>query len=332
MNYRQPPAILMLNRNEVRALLRFKDVLSAMERVFRLHGNGRTLSTGLLHIDAEDGEFHVKAGGIHGTTEIRGYFGVKVNGGFFQNPKRHTLPSIQGSILLVDSSTGSPLALMDSLEITGLRTAATTTLAAQLLGQKQARTLTIFGTGRQAHIHLDGMIPVLKPQRTYVVGRELEKAERLAEEVASAHGVAVVPTTDATNAVHSSEIVVTCTASRAPLFRADDVQPGTFIAAVGADSPGKQELDPKLFERCTTVADIRTQCLHAGELQHAGPNHQVCAELGEIVAGKKPGRTQDREIIVFDSTGTALQDVAAAALVYELALVGPSSGRVWFSL
>jgi alanine dehydrogenase len=326
-------ATVVLNRSDIRSLINFKDFLDAMERVFRLYGCGQTLSTGLLHIDSRDGEFHVKAGGIQESNDNRGYFGVKVNGGFFHNEERYGLPSIQGCILLFDATTGSPLALLDSVDITRQRTAATTTLAALHLAKKHPQTITVIGTGRQARVHLAGMVPLLEPQRVYVAGRELTKCRRLADEMSPDLNVPIEATTDVRGAVRASGIVVTCTASRALLFPAEDVQPGTFIAAVGADAPGKQELDPDLLRRTKIVVDLTIQCVKVGELQHAISAglltpEKVYAELGEIVAGKKPGRLSDDEIIIFDSTGTALQDVAAAALVYERAIETSRGERI----
>jgi alanine dehydrogenase len=323
---------VVLNRSDVQSLIDFKDVLQAMEQVFRLHGRGQTLSTGLLHIDALDGEFHIKAGGITDSAN-RAYFAVKVNGGFFRNPERYGLPSIQGCILLFDATTGSPLALLDSVDITRQRTAATTMLAALHLAKKQPQVIAVIGTGRQARVHLEGTVRLLEPQRAYLVGRDLANTQRLADEVSPRLRVPLNATTDVRGAVRTSDIVVTCTASRAPLFQADDVQPGTFIAAIGADAPGKQELDPHLFRRSKIVVDITSQCVKMGELQHAigmglVTTDQVYAELGEIVARKKPGRLNDEEIIIFDSTGTALQDVAAAALVYERAIETSRGERI----
>jgi alanine dehydrogenase len=324
---------VVVNRSDIRSLMNFKDYLHAMEQVFRLHGGGQTLSTGLLHIDALEGEFHVKAGGIQNNTDNRAYFGVKVNGGFFQNEARYGLPSIQGCILLFDATTGFPLALLDSVDITRQRTAATTTLAALHLAKKHPQTMTVIGTGRQARVHLEGMVPLLEPQRVYVVGRELTKCQRLADEMSLDLKVPVEASTDVCGAVRASDIVVTCTASRAPLFPADDVQPGAFIAAVGADAPGKQELDPDLLRRSKVVVDLTIQCVKVGELQHAiGAGlltlEEIHAELGEIMGRNKPGRLSDHEIIIFDSTGTALQDVAAAALVYERAIETSRGERI----
>jgi alanine dehydrogenase len=326
-------ASVVLSRSDVRSLINFKDVVHAMENVFRMHGRGQTLSTGLLHIDAIDGEFHIKAGGISDTANDRSYFAVKINGGFFHNPERHGLPSIQGCIVLFDATTGSPLALLDSVDITRQRTAATTTLAALHLAKKHPDAITLVGTGRQARVHLEGMVQLLEPRRVFLVGRDLAKSQLLADEMRPHLHVPLDATTDVRGAVRESDIVVTCTASRAPLFPADDVKPGTFVAAVGADAPGKQELDPQLFQRSKIVVDLTIQCLKVGELQHAiGAGllalGQVHAELGEIVARKKPGRSSDDEIIVFDSTGTALQDVAAATVVYERAVETSRGERI----
>ena len=126
-------------------------------------------------------------------------------------------------------------------------------------------------------------------------------------------------------AARRADIVVTCTPSREPLLGAGDVSPGTFVAAVGADSPEKQELDPGLLAAARVVVDSLEQCSEIGELHHALETgalvrSNVHAELSELVAGSKPGRLSPEEITVFDSTGTALQDAAAAALVYEKAL------------
>jgi len=124
--------------------------------------------------------------------------------------------------------------------------------------------------------------------------------------------------------VRESNICVTCTTSREALLCLEDVTPGTFIAAPGADNSEKQELQPELIARSKVVADVLEQCPLMGGLRHALETaaitlSDVHAELGEVVAGEKPGRQSDDEIIVFDRTGMALQDVAAASVVYEKA-------------
>jgi alanine dehydrogenase len=139
-----------------------------------------------------------------------------------------------------------------------------------------------------------------------------------------------------TAAVRQSDICVTCTTSRQPLLGSDDVSPGTFIAAVGADNPQKQELHPSLMAASKIVCDILEQCAVMGDLHHAleagvVTRANVYADLGEVVAGKKPGRESQEEITIFDSTGMALQDVAAAAFLYEKAQRDGSGVRLNFA-
>ena len=138
-------------------------------------------------------------------------------------------------------------------------------------------------------------------------------------------GLAVEAVKDLAAALGDSDVCVTCTPSRRAFVSKSQVAPGTFIAAVGADNRGKQELEPELLAAATLVVDVLDQCAEIGELQHAlaagvMTREQVHAQLGEVVAGRRPGRTRDDEITVFDSSGTAIQDVAAAIAVYERAL------------
>jgi ornithine cyclodeaminase/alanine dehydrogenase-like protein (mu-crystallin family) len=138
-------------------------------------------------------------------------------------------------------------------------------------------------------------------------------------------GIEVLATEDLAAAVRASDICVTCTPARGPLILVDHLRPGQFFAAVGADSEGKQEFEPEVLRRSRVVADIVAQAATMGELQHAiaaglMKESDVHADLGQVITGRKPGRTSDDQIFIFDSTGTALQDVAAVAMVYERAL------------
>lgn len=312
--------MLLLNRSSVAALLRPEDYLDTVERAFRAHGEGTSLATGLLHIDAHGGEFHIKASGL---PLGRTYVGVKVNGAFWQNRARG-LPYVHGALLLFDGETGVPLAVMDSVEITVQRTAAATAVAARYLARPDAHVVTICGTGTQGRAQLRYLARVLPLERVYAVGRREESARRYAAEMGEALGVEVVPAPDLATAARASDVIVTCTPSRAPLLGGGDVSPGAFVAAVGSDNPEKQELAPALVAASVVVADITAQCVRVGEVHHAisaglMTAADVYGELGEIVAGRKPGRRSEAEVIVFDSTGTALQDVAAAAAAYERA-------------
>jgi alanine dehydrogenase len=319
---------LLLNRSDVQSLMRFDDLLAVMEKVFAAHARGETLGTGLIHGHGVDGEFHIKAGGLRGEHP---YYAVKANGGFFRNRERFGLPNIQGAIVLFDAANGYPVALMDSVEITGQRTAATTALAARYLARESSSGLTLIGAGRQGRLHLRALSRVLKIERVFVVGRDEAKLEQFVLEMSAELGISVQAARDGERgverAIRESDVVVTCTPSRGPLFPAEWVRAGTLVAAVGADSPAKQEMAPQLFGMAKVVVDILEQCAEVGDLHHAietgvvGRN-DVYATLGEVAAGLKPGRVNGEEIILFDSTGTALQDAGAAGMVYENALAG----------
>jgi ornithine cyclodeaminase/alanine dehydrogenase-like protein (mu-crystallin family) len=154
---------------------------------------------------------------------------------------------------------------------------------------------------------------------------DASRARSFANELSGELHVEVMSTEDLARAVAVSDVCVTCTPSHEPFLLREQVRPGTFVAAVGADSPDKQELDPAILSSSTVVVDVLDQCATIGELHHALEaglmvREQVHAELGEIVSGARPGRRSGDEITVFDSTGTALQDAAAAARVYEKAI------------
>jgi alanine dehydrogenase len=248
-----------------------------------------------------------------------------VNGNFSQNKQRFGLPNIQGIIVLCDAQNGSPLAVMDSIEITILRTGAATAVAAKYLARSDAAVATISGCGNQGRVSLRALARVRRLERVYAFDADYEQAERYAAELSAELRLAVSPVRSLVQAVGLSDICVTCTPSKEPYLNQSDVAPGTFIAAVGADNEEKQELEPRLIAGCKVVADSLEQCAVIGDLKLAlrqglMTKGDVHAELGEVIAGTKTGRENREEVIVFDSTGTALQDVAAAAIVYEKAI------------
>ena len=317
----RPASTLLLNRAAVSSVLRAEDYIAAVEHAFGAHGSGASLATGLLHIDSHGGEFHVKSSGL----ELgRTYVGVKVNGAFWQNRERG-LPYVHGGILLFDGETGVPLAVMDSVEITVQRTAAATAVAAKYLARADSHVVTICGTGTQGRAQLRFLSRVLPIERVHAFGRSEPGVARYADEMARELGIEVLPADVLAAAARASDVVITCTPSRQPLIGRGDIAPGTFIAAVGSDNPEKQELEPELLAASKLVADIREQCARVGELHHAIEAgllnaSDIHAELGEVVVGKRPARTSHSETFIFDSTGTALQDVAAAAVAYERAV------------
>ena len=316
----------VFSRRDVLDLLSLTDCIAAVEHAFRLHAEGHTLGPGVLGVPARRGGFHIKAAGLLGE---RSYFAAKTNANFPENPQRFGLPTIRGTVVLADAETGEPLAVMDSASVTALRTGAATAVAAKFLARRDSRSATIVGCGAQGETQLAAIAAVLPLQHVSVLDTDLARAENLAARAARDLGLHVDVSGDLREALRGSDVCVTCTPSRRAFVSRDDVRPGTFVAAVGADNHGKQELEPTLVASATLVVDVLDQCAEIGELQHvlAGglmTRDQVHAELGDVVAGRRPGRTHSDEIIIFDSTGTALQDVAAAIVVYER---GQAMGR-----
>jgi alanine dehydrogenase len=321
---RQPaPPLLILKKSEIASLLTLADCIPVVEEAFRMRAEGRALAPGLMHIDADGGEFHIKGGGLR---LDRTYVALKANGGFFQNRKLRGLPNIQGVILLFDGGTGTPLAVMDSIDITILRTGAATAIAARVLARPGASTALICGCGNQGRVQLAALRHALPALRlAFAYDLDPAAARTFAAETAAAFGLEVTPETDLGRAASRSDVIVTCTPAKAPFLLKRHVRPGTFVAAVGADSPDKQELEPALLAGAKVVVDVLDQCARVGELHHALDAGLLTAadvhgELGEILAGRRPGRTDDVEITIFDETGTALQDAAAAVAVYRKAL------------
>ena len=322
-----PGTLLWLSRSDVRAELGLVECIAAVEEAFARHARGQApVEPGVLGAHVHDGGFHVKTAAA-GSDPC--YFAAKINANFPLNPAKHALPTIQGLIVLFDGQRGIPLAVMDSIEITILRTAAASAVAARHLAKADATTATICGCGNQGRSHLRALALVRPIRRAFALDANPAISGAFSNELGAELGIDIIPTDSLTDAVAASDICVTATPSHQPVFFASMLHSGLFIAAVGADNPEKQELEPEVLRRSKVVVDLVGQAAAMGDLHHAiaagvMAREAIHAELGQILVGARPGRTSDAEVFVFDSTGTALQDVAAAALVYERAL---RSGR-----
>lgn len=314
---------LIVPREDVLRLLRMPDCIDAVERGFLRHARGETIPPGVLGAHVDGGGFHVKSAGLPDAVEGKPVFAAKVNANFPGNPDRTGLPTIQGVIALFDATNGRLLALLDSIEITSQRTAAATAVAAKYLAPDPA-IVTICGCGAQSRSQLRALACVRTITRVMALDLNADRARRLAGDMTVELGVDVTVIRDLDEAAQDTNIWVTCTPSRRWFLGRAHVAAGAFVAAVGADNPEKQEIEPELLARSAVVADVLEQCAAFGDLHHAIASHlmrreDVRAELADVVTGRKPGRLLPDEIVIFDSTGTALQDVAAAALVYECA-------------
>jgi alanine dehydrogenase len=307
---------LLLSGADVGRLLTPQLCIAAVEDAFRQLAAGGVPRPGILGMHHGEGSFHVKAGFL--TVDSRAYFAAKLNANFPGNPQRD-MPTIQGAVILSDAQDGRPLAIMDSISITALRTAAASAVAAKYLARPECDTLLVCGCGGQARAQLAALLEVRKPRRILAYDRDAARAE------AFCRASGAQPSTELAEAARSSDIIVTCTTATRYFLTREMVRPGAFIAAVGADNENKQEIDPALMARAKVVTDVTQQARTIGDLHHAiaagaMTAEDVHAELAEVVAGCKPGRTSPDEITIFDSTGTGLQDVAAAIAVYRRAL------------
>jgi len=240
------------------------------------------------------------------------------------NPRRG-LPTVMAVIVLNDPATGVPVAVMDGLLITKLRTAAAAAVAAKALARPNSRTLAIVGSGAQADAQLLAHAAVFRLSRAQVWGYRPGEAAAFCRRMRRLlPRIALEPAATIERCVRGADIIVTLTPSRHPLVARAWVAPGAHINAVGADAPGKQELDPAILKSAIVVVDHLEQAIHAGEINVPVRRGQfsprrIHATLGEVLIGRTPGRRSAREITVFDSTGLAVHDVALGAEVLRLA-------------
>ena len=248
-----------------------------------------------------------------------GHLAAKVVSVFADNPSRG-LPVIQGVVLVLDSATGAPVALMDGTYVTALRTGAASGLATDLLAVPDASVLTVFGAGPQARAQVEGVRAVRPIREIRLVSRSTTSAEVMAEEL---HGVDARVMDDPERAVRGAEVIVTATDSHTPVFPGRAADPGVHVNAVGAFTPMMREVDGDFVARAKVVVDARAAVMsEAGDLVQAMDEgvfsfDSIHAELGEVVTGACPGRESLEEITLFKSVGNAAQDVAIAGRVAE---------------
>jgi ornithine cyclodeaminase/alanine dehydrogenase-like protein (mu-crystallin family) len=314
-------AILLAARDVARHLP-IEDCIRAIERTLRSHDAGGGFGPASTGFALPAGSVHAKLAAVE--EDGRVFVAVKANVNLPGNAGRHGRPTIQGALLLFDGDDGRPLAIMDSIAITSIRTAAVAALAARCLALPEATSITVIGCGEQGEIQLRAMASIRPLQNAFVIDLDHGKAIAFARRMSEELGWVAVATRDAAAAVAASAICVTCTTASSPLLFADHLHPGLFVAAVGADNPSKQEIDAAALARSKVVVDSLAACAASGDLHHAlaagvMTERDVHGELAAIVAGRIAGRKATDEIFVFDSTGTALQDVAAAIVVYKRA-------------
>lgn len=303
---------LILGADDVRRLLTIEVAVAAVEEAFAAHGRGETIMPPKVYLPLErhEGDFRAMPAYLSGTA------GVKWVNAHPRNPVKHGLPSVMGVLIYSDPETAAPLAVMDATLITAYRTGAAAAVAAKHLARRDAATVGLVGCGVQAATALQALRSAIAVQQLLLFDLSKEAIDRFQQR----HGGAIAKIGD----VAACDIVCTTTPSRMPVVRREMVRDGTHINAMGADAPGKQELDPRILADARLFLDDMTQACESGEVNvplHKGElkREQIAGTLGEVVAGLKPGRRSDSEITVFDSTGLAVQDLAVARRVYEAA-------------
>jgi alanine dehydrogenase len=324
---------LLMGRNDVAEQLPLGDCIEAVEEIFRLQGEGKTPPSQILSLKTAAGGLHVKAGLLPRDTS---YIVAKLNSNFPNNRTRFNRPTIQGLIAIFDAENGSPLAILDSIDVTIKRTAAASAVAAKYLARMNSLVGTVCGCGQQGRAQLRAIRTVLPLQKVYAFDSNFEAATIFAAELSRELKIDIEIVRDPKAAIRRSDVLVTSTTATEFFVHKEDVRDGAFIAAVGADDTHKQELDPALMASAKVVADSLEQSCTIGDTHHAiarglMSKENVYADLGEIVVGKKSGRVSDNEIIIFDSTGIAIEDAAAAALVYAKASARGIGNRFAFA-
>jgi alanine dehydrogenase len=296
--------------------------MRAVEEAFLEDGRGTTQVPERIALWFEDvhGVIGVMPGYLKGLQAA----GVKIICHHEQNRAKHDLPASAGLVVYHNPLTGMPLALMDCAHITAMRTGAATGVSAKYLAREDARVVGILGAGVIAFPQVAAIAEVRDLSRVKVHDLDSAAANRLVRAVRDM-GLQADAVDSPRDVCRDVDILVTCTPARSAVVRGDWVEKGMHIAAVGADMPHKRELDSGVYARADKwVTDILSQALVTGEIAQALVDGAITensmhATLGEIVAGQKKGREDGAEITVFKSTGMAIQDVATAKKIYELA-------------
>ncbi len=312
--------VLILSQDEVESCLPMGRTIEAVREAYVAFAKGRVQMAPVVHLDVKqyNGEVDIKSGFV----EDFGIIGTKIASGYYDNHKLGLPPGI-AVIVLLDLKTSMPLAIMDGTHITAYRTGAAGAVAASVLARKDAKTIGVIGTGTQGRMQLHALMEIFDIESVLSWDVASDVAESYSKEMSNLYGIDVQATKHIEEVVRGADILVTVTPSRKPLVMGEWVRDGTHINAIGADGPGKQELDPLIVAHADKiVVDSLAQCRKIGEIQHAlGQNliseDDVHAEIGEILLGEKAGRESELEVTIFDSTGLASQDIAAAHVVYE---------------
>ncbi len=313
----------VLKLDEIKRLVDTPLLIQEIETGFALYSQGKVNvpPVGFLHFDDPPGDVHIKYGFVSGDE----YYVLKVASGFYDNPKLG-LPASDGLLLVFSQKTGElELILLDKCWLTDMRTAAAGAVAAKHLAAKRIHHIGIVGTGVQARMQLEMLRTVVDCKSCFIWGRDSTKVQGMIEDLRAresvqAWGLNIQATPTLDDLVSQCNLIVTTTSAKSPLIRADQVQRGTHITAMGSDDLGKQELEAALLAKADlVVADSISQCVHHGECLAAVREGLIeegsILELGQVIKNPAIGRTSEDQITVADLTGVAIQDIQIARMV-----------------
>ncbi len=313
---------LLLSRKDVESILTMEDCLSAVETAFRELANGNAVmpQRAVIPVSEYKGIYLAMPAFIGGDMKA---LGLKVVTVYPDNPSKHQLPTILGTLLLSDPETGKAVAIMDAGFLTAVRTGAVSGVANKYLAREDSKICAVFGAGVQARKQLEAMKITRALEKVTVIDIVPDAREAFAREMSAELDLGVIPTENVEAAVREADIIVTASSSHEPLFDGNWLKPGTHINNIGSHTPDARELDTTTVKRAKFVADLKEANLaEAGDIlipikEGAVTKDHIYASLGEIVIGAKPGRENAEEITVFKSCGLAIQDAATALAVYN---------------
>jgi len=292
-----------------------KEAIDAMRLAFTVITNNETNLPQRINMNtgAKDANILIMPSSAFGIT------GVKISSLYKNNPSRN-LPMTQGLMVIINNETGEPVAMIDAVYLTELRTGAASGLATELLSRKDSKTLGIFGSNEQAEMQIEGVTEVRNINKIFVFARNKEKTIEFCKKISAKTGIQIIPAENADN-LKSCDIICTATNSCEPVFEHQYVKPGTHINAIGSYKPTCREIPGETIIKSKLIVDqMKAALAEAGDIliplsEGLINSNHIYAELGEIVSGKKTGRTSNDEITVFKSVGIAVQDLALAKLV-----------------
>ncbi|MFQ6078142.1 MAG: ornithine cyclodeaminase family protein [Thermodesulfobacteriota bacterium] len=314
----------IISRKDLENILTMEEVIAAVEAAFTDYARGKWIIPTRTHFTLPEGIMLYMPSFLSSGEEAEGILGAKLVSVFSGNPEKG-LPLIYGLYLLYDPSTGRPLALIDGVYLTGIRTGAASAVATKYLSRKDSRALGIIGTGVQAGFHLKAIRAVRAIEVCYLFDKIEGRATRFSEEYSDKLGVNLEVLSSTEEVVGKSDVVVTVTTSLTPVFSGSSLREGTHLNVIGAFTPETREVDSETVKKaCLFVDSYEGALTEAGDLlipmkEGVISRQDIRAELSEVITGILPGRTTEDEITLFKSVGFAIEDAAVARLAYDRA-------------